>query len=231
MAKAHGLISSPKMPMVLDERALDWDDLEQLCQHRGVGTHQLQRIRAIHHQIARMMASGCANVEVSAATGMNQTYLSVLRADPGFQELLSHYEEQENDTWQNVRQQAAMLGMTATQELQGRLMNDPERISTKDLLNVMTAGLDYGGQKPAERSEVAHLHTTAEEISRIKQGRKENVSIRRNPGGDEGESGEDAIDAEYTEAESGTPVREASTGDDRENPSPAYQDPLDGLLG
>lgn len=229
MAYAHGLISNPQPPAIYAERELEWDDLPALMEHRGVGGKRLQNIRSIHHKIARMMAAGCANVEIAAATGMHHNYLTVLRGDPAFQELLAHYEENEKELFYNVRERAAQLGMTAAEVLQQRLLEEPDRIPTKDLMTIMQGGFDYGGHKPAERSENLHVHTTREEIDKIKQSRSENVSVRGGPGGDDGSAG-DVIDGEYAEAESGVEVREEGSEGDREVDE-SDSESLAGLLG
>lgn len=230
MAYAHGFLSNPSFPVVTDERELDWDDLQRLPEHRGVGAGRLQRIRSVHHKIAKMMAAGCANVEIAAVVGMHQSRISILRGDPAFQELLAHYESVEEEVWQDVRERAAQLGMTAAEVIQDRLIEEPDGIGTKTLLDIMSRGLDYGGHKPAEKSVHAHLHTSSEAIRRAKEGRNEDVRVREGPVG-AADDGDDAIDAEYTETESGTEVREEGSDRDREdagNPDPA---PLDSVLG
>jgi hypothetical protein len=143
--------------------------------------------------------------------------------------LLAHYGEQEADLWRNVRERAAMLGMTAAEVLQERLLENPEKVATKDLLAVMQGGWDYGGHKPPERSENLHVHTTKEEIEQAKNGRAEDVSVRRGPGGDDGEP-DDAIEGEYTKAEGGEQVREAGAEGDSESRD-AGEDSLARLLG
>lgn len=228
MAKAHGLVSNPSMPAIMDEQPLGYDDLNDLAEQRSVGETQLQRIRSIHHKIAQMLAQGCANVEVAAAVSMNPTYISVLRADPAFQELLSHYENAEQEAWADVRKKAALVGMTAVEVLQDRLLENPDRVSTKDLVQVVQSGLDYGGHKPAQRSENLHYVTTSEEIEEIKQGRQENVSVRESPGLDD--SGGAILEAEYEEKEAGEEVREQGAEGDQQDLA-SDTESLDRLLG
>lgn len=199
-------------------RALEWAELERLEESRGVSNgSRIQNIRQIHHKIARLMASGCNNVEIAAATTFAPGTIGRLRTDPAFQELLSHYEECEFEGWQDARQKAAMVGMTAFEILQERLLHQPEEMKTKDLVEIAQGGLDYGGLKPPQRSENVHYHTSAEEIQRIKEGRTENVSVRSGALGDADDEAtehpEGVIEGEWEES-SGDSVREAGAGED-----------------
>lgn len=213
--KFHGLVSTPQMPVVYAERELDWDDLGRLANHRAVGQQRLKKIRSVHHKIARMMAAGCANVEIAAAVGMDNSRISWLAGDPSFQELLEHYKEAEYDAWREVRERAAMLGVTAAEIIMERMEEKPDSIPTDTLLNLMKGGLDYGGHKPAERSENLHVHTTQDQIERAKAGRREAVTVREPPSGDDSLP-DDAIDTEFTEAEDRASVREESAEGDQE---------------
>lgn len=180
---------SPKYE-VQSLRSLSLEELEILQEGRGLSEgSRIQNIRQIHHKIARLMASGCNNVEIAAATTFAPTTIARLRSDPAFQELLAHYESCEFEGWQDARQKAAMVGMTAFEILQERLLASPEAVKTKDLLEIAQGGLDYGGMKPPTRSENVHYHTSAEEIESIKAGRAENVSVRS---GDVGEADDEA---------------------------------------
>ena len=225
----RSITANAKMPVLLGERELSWEDLEELSKRRGVGQQRLKNIRSVHHQVARMIAAGFANVEVCRVTGMSQSYVSILKGDPSFQELLAHYEGREEEHWDEARQQAAMLGMSAMQVLHDRILEEPDRVGTKDLKDVMESGLTFGGQKPAERSENVHLFTTAEELAQVKSGRKENVSIRRDSGRDYS-GAEDAEIIEHEEAGGGETLREESAEDDGSG-GDADKDPLAGLLG
>lgn len=185
------LVSNPAPPAIFDERELARDDLNRLPSVRGVGVQRLQKIRAMHHRMAQMAAAGRSNVEISASCGVRPDTVSHLREDPAFQELLAHYQEMEKELWKEVRERAAMLGVSAVEELQTRLMENPDSIPTKALLEMMQSGLDYGGHKTEQKN--VHLHTTPEELSRIKAGARES-GVRVREADDGGHSGRDSGD-------------------------------------
>lgn len=180
----NDLISNPAPPVIVDERQLERDDLNRLPDVRGVGTKRLQKIRAVHHRTAQLAAAGMSNVAIAASVGMNPDTIGHLRNDPAFQELLAHYQEMEKELWKDVREKAATLGITAVEELQARLLDNPDSVPTKALLEIMQSGLDYGGHKSEQKN--IHLHTTPDELARIKAGARESsVRVREaDDGGD-----------------------------------------------
>lgn len=226
MASAHGLLGRTQT-IVTGSRLLTWDDLPRLSEHRGVGNNSLRRVRQVHHKIARLMAAGAANVEIAAVVGMHQARISILRNDPAFCELLAYYEEHEEARWEDVREKAAELGSTAVEILQERLLEEPDKVKTNDLLSIMNQGLEFGGKKPAARSENLHVHTTAEAIQQIKAGRQENVSVRDGQVGAK-DDGAEVLEGEIvTEADGGEEVREEDVGIDAEPAGDAVQESMD----
>lgn len=213
MSEAHALITRPRAVTVIGAELLSYSDLDRLTERRGVGGARLKNVRQVHHKIARMMAAGMSNVEISAVVGFHHSRLSILRNDPAFQELLVHYENEEEEIWHDVREQAAELGTTAVQEIHQRILEHPEKVATRDLIAVMEKGLDYGGKKPPARTENLHAHTTLEQLQKIKEGRKENVSVRGGHAGDDDEL-EAAGGAEPGEEGGGEEIREAGVGFD-----------------
>ena len=241
MSRAHDLVSTAKPPAVFNERELELKDLDRLIAESRPQTQRLKAIREVHHRIARMMAAGLTNVEVAASLGLSVNRMSLLRGDPAFQELLAFYTEQEKEIWQEVREHAAQLGITAAQVIHERMLDDPEKMKTADLLSVMRSGLDYGGHKPAERSESLHVHTTAEQLARIKAARgEENVSVRgREEAAEEedgsrdgvrgsgGSGGEDAIEGEIVERTEGRDAIREAGAESSEQDRPTDEESVD----
>ena len=60
-------------------------------------TPTLARLRGIHHEIARLLATGLSPAEVSACTGYSPSRISTLQADPSFKELLTFYSQKESE--------------------------------------------------------------------------------------------------------------------------------------
>jgi len=152
-------------------RALETADLA-LLQSTSLGAKPpaLKRIRAIHHQAARLMASGLKAVEVSAVLGFSQSRLSILKADPAFRELMDFYAEREDARFADVQESLKTLGLDAVQVLQQRLEEDPDDVSTKGLVEILTSALDRSGHGPISKREERSLSVTltGEELAELK---------------------------------------------------------------
>src|SRR5574337_1204623 len=140
---------SSKMPLVY-VRDLGPADLEALVERKEPAAQtsipRLQKIRASHHLLARLIADGLSNMEVAAITGTNNARLSVLKDDPAFQELVEHYIRQKGAVYLDVHQRLSILGMTAIEELQDRL-EDPTKAAampTPEVRAIMESVLDRG---------------------------------------------------------------------------------------
>lgn len=150
-------------------RELDAADLVALeADTVGATTPPLARIRSVHHTIARLLAAGRKAVEISAVTGVSQSRISILQNDPAFRDLLQHYAAEEASAFADVRERMLELGLSATEELHERVLNEPENIGTKTLVEIMTATLDRGGHAP--KSEHRHIHAvlSKEDIAALK---------------------------------------------------------------
>lgn len=97
----------------------------------------IQKIRTTHHALARVLAEGAKDVDASAITGFSTKSITNLRADPAFQELLNHYMDNESQKTADYRERLLRLGMTAAEELQDRLEEDPEKFGNKELRELM----------------------------------------------------------------------------------------------
>jgi hypothetical protein len=80
---------SEHQPEVSDLRTLTRADLTVLTIKRP--TTSLQNLRDGHHRIARAIAAGLSNGEVSQTCGIGYNRVSLLRSDPSFMELVAHY--------------------------------------------------------------------------------------------------------------------------------------------
>lgn len=88
-----------KRPLFAEfDRELTQADLEALSVERGVKPPSLKRITETHHSIAQLLGQGESGASVALATGYSQSRISILRADPAFQELIAYYRSQSSDT-------------------------------------------------------------------------------------------------------------------------------------
>lgn len=128
----------------------------------------IKAIRSSHHQLARLMATGMKNVEVSACTGFSQSRISILKSDPTFAELLLHYEATEDSRHAEIQDTLKHISLDAMAIVRERLHEDPEAMPTSTLLKITEMGLDRSGHGPQSNVAVAHAIITPEDADAIK---------------------------------------------------------------
>lgn len=131
-------------------------------------TPTLARLRGIHHEIARLLATGLSPAEVSAVTGYSPSRISTLQADPSFKELLTFYSQKESEVFVDVRKRMATLGLDASAELSDRLVEKPESFTNTQLIELTKATLDRAGYNPVAKSLNANVSVSAEELAQLR---------------------------------------------------------------
>lgn len=130
----------------------------------------LKRLKHSHHGLARLVADGVRESEISAVTGYSLSYISVIKKSPDFVELVAYYTEQKREVYLDVHQRLSTLSMDAVDELQGRLAEDPDRFDNRELKEIAEMGLDRVGYGKA--TQVNHSHKIAlvdpAQIARLK---------------------------------------------------------------
>lgn len=148
----------------------------------------LSRIRGIHHEIARLLASGLKPADVSAATGYSLSRISILQKDPSFRELLSFYEKKSDEVFVDVRKRMAVLGLDAASELADRLENKPETLSNSQLIEITKASLDRAGFSPVTKTVNVGVQISADELESLRNSKNSSVKVL------------DVMPEDYTEA-------------------------------
>lgn len=143
----------------------------------GAATPALQNLRPSHHTLARLMAKGLKQVDVSAITGFSQSRISILKRDPAFGELLEHYAGQVEAVNVELLEKVKLLAGDALAELHGRLDTDPEGFSNGALLELVKASLDRSGVGPKAQVEHKHLHLGAEDLAKLREAAQEQGSV------------------------------------------------------
>lgn len=141
-----------KAPQALYVRDLTNADLDMLATERGTAARPIQRLRDRHHFLARCLANGMSNTEASAVTGYDPSRISILIKDPTFKELVSHYQVVKDSFRAEFQDRAELLALTAMNELQERLEDDPESMSAPTLLEVMKTTADRTGHAPTVKT-------------------------------------------------------------------------------
>lgn len=146
-----GLGEPPDGPPVTKEplyiRDLTQEDVKSTTIRAAYGSQPgalIQKLRAPHHTLARLVAEGKKHPECSVITGYTVEYIVMLERDPAFQELVSYYRENVSAAYINVHERLASLGTLAMEILQERL-SDPEQVKKMTpgaLREIMNDALD-----------------------------------------------------------------------------------------
>lgn len=109
----------------------------------------LKRLRERHHALARLSATGgLTDGQICAIVGFDQSRFSILKNDPSFAELIEFYRDEVRAEYKNLHSQLAGVAGEAAEELQRRLEEEPEKISTSTLLDVVVKMADRTGHGP-----------------------------------------------------------------------------------
>lgn len=108
----------------------------------------LKAIRDSHHALARCLATGMSEGDASLTTGYSPGRISVLKADPQFQDLLTFYRQEGQKAVADFRARMADMGMDALAELRDRMEDDPESFSPGLLKEIVRDMADRTGHAP-----------------------------------------------------------------------------------
>ncbi len=129
-------------------RTLAPEDLAMLALE-PIKQSSLKKIRDSHHALARVLASGISNIDASRITGFDQNYISVMKADPAFQELLAFYEEHDEVQQADLRERMTLIALDVSAEIRDRLHSDPESFSHSEMRQLLTNLADRVGFGPS----------------------------------------------------------------------------------
>lgn len=145
-------------------------DLALLESERGVSSRPLVRLRDRHHSAARCIANGMSNPETSSITGYDTAYLSVLKSDPSFKELVAHYQTCADAAQADFLTRATGLSLTAMNNLQEMLENDAEPLAPGMQLEIAKFAADRIGHAPVQKN--VNVNVNAELGSRLDAARR-----------------------------------------------------------
>lgn len=185
-------------PLVAVEvRELREADLALLEVERATKAPEIKRLRQRHHSLARLLAAGLKDGEAAAILGYDPSRVSILKADPAFQQLLRHYTEMRDAEFADMHRRMADLGIEAIEELRERVAENPEDVSSALLLEIATKTADRTGYGPVSSTNVnVNLNLAA----RLEKARKRVTEAK-------------VIDAEFTEGPKVPTALEHSTSE------------------
>ena len=153
-------------------KEIDEADLALLDQSAQGGPSKaargLRRLRDTHHALARLIAVGSSNIEASALTGYDPGYISVLKGDPAFRELVAHYRANLDLAQTDIVARMSGLSASFLAELQQRLEEEPEKLSNNFVLEAVKVLLDRTGHAPVSKS----INVNVDLASRLEAARR-----------------------------------------------------------
>lgn len=131
-------------------RDIEDSDRQELLAPAPLGSENapVQKMRDTHHALARLLAEGRPAVEAASILGLSQSWISILRNDPAFKELLAYYQGQREAIYLDVHARMARLGLDAVSEIHERLLTDPNNFELKELLAIVELTADRSFAPP-----------------------------------------------------------------------------------
>lgn len=135
----------------------------------------ISRIRNTHHALARLVAAGIRNEEISRITGFSPAWISTLsNQDPAFKNLVEYYREQIAGEFTEIHvslhERLTAVAMLAAEELQERLTNEPESLSPGELNDLVKSAADRTGFGPQTKS--TNVNVNIDLAERLEAARK-----------------------------------------------------------
>lgn len=159
-------------------RELDACDIALLAEEKGSKAPALKRLSERHHALARCLASGMEESDAAITCGYVTSRVSILKADPAFQELLAFYRGAVEAKYLDMHGVLAGLSLDAAMELRERLETDIEadekKISVTQLMELTKLGADRTGFGP----QASQVNINVDLAGRL-QAARERVALRR----------------------------------------------------
>jgi len=112
----------------------------------------VKRLRDSHHALARLLAGGVSNLEASSITGYSPGYITTLKGDPSFKELIEFYRSNLDLAQADVTFRLTALNLSFIGELQDRLEANPAGMSNSFVLEAVKVLSDRTGHAPMVKS-------------------------------------------------------------------------------
>lgn len=133
-------------PRIDGVRELSHQDIATLEHGRAPAAKGL---RDSHHRLARMIALGLRNEELLEASGYSNGRISVLKADPAFQDLIAHYRMMVNEGFTEAADEyyrtVSANRTISARRINDKLADDDEDIPLRTLLAIHSDAADRTG--------------------------------------------------------------------------------------
>lgn len=145
----------PAAPLTFNYvRDLGEEDLHGLQNARESSAPGIVKLRERHHALAKLLVQGVSPGDAGIATGYSNSRVSILQADPTFQELMAFYREGVQERFYTAQEAMAALALDSTEELRERLDDTPDEFSVAQLLDMSKFAMDRTGNGPSTKQEV-----------------------------------------------------------------------------
>lgn len=130
------------------------EDLAALAEGpRGtIVSGEIVKLRDRHHALARCLAGGMSEMDAGIVTGYLPSRISVLKADPSFQELLAFYRSHTDDVYRNLHSKMAGLAEDVVVELRDRFEDNPGDFDNEELRELLKLTADRVGHGPSSKT-------------------------------------------------------------------------------
>lgn len=134
-------------------------DLALLATEKGVKAAPIVKLRASHHALARCLAGGMKPAEAGMVTGYSASRISVIQADPSFQDLVKLYEGEAQSNYEAGMEAMRSLHLDSVELLHERVQ--AEAIETDELIKVVEKTSDRIGLGPKSTSVQVNVDLSA----------------------------------------------------------------------
>lgn len=134
-------------------RELEPADLALLQHDRGLEAAPIKKISERHHALARALCSGMSEAEAGAHVGYSPSRVSILKASPAFRELLDLYRESADAQFAEMHSMLSGLSKDAAIALRERLEDDPDALTSGQLMEILKLSADRTGFGPTSKQE------------------------------------------------------------------------------
>ena len=141
---------------------------------QGAPLRGVAKMKARHHEIARVMAAGAKDTEISHVLEVSLGTLHRLRRSPAFQQLLFSFmaaRDLEAVSMADRLQHGAALALERITEV---LEDESKPVPLNALKDITFGLLDRAGYNPTTKIQAQTLHLTAEDVQKI---RRDNAAL------------------------------------------------------
>lgn len=138
-----------------------------------------------HYRIACLLGQGKKQAEVALETGYSSARISRLRQIPAFRFLIERYRNKaeyiEFQAFRQVKAMMAAIHLEALDLLQDRIMDDPDSITNRELLDVIADMADRLGLSKVSRTESTSLNVDLADTLAVARRREISLSAVPTP--------------------------------------------------